>query len=223
VNYLETKKLMMKAYPTLFLDEADVLHHLFAVGGNGYDWIDGELSSGRTPEEVLEEARQCEEDSRRHREEIIQSWKKLDAELHEVLKGSGVKPPKTLRVFNRPEKVPTTPAEIRKAEQARRLWYAKEMPGDCYFLRKDGSVGRRLHPMCQYADILHVPEDVKPDWLAAACKAVMVLRTEFKCTKEDLKWLKKAEALLSTRSRNLKKKATLGRRRSSTKTSTKSA
>jgi len=53
MNYETTKRTMMDAYPSLFTCEADVLHHLFFVIGNGYEWVDGELSDG------CEQGRRC--------------------------------------------------------------------------------------------------------------------------------------------------------------------
>ncbi|MCI0526394.1 MAG: hypothetical protein L0Y56_02930 [Nitrospira sp.] len=39
-SYEKTKETMMEAYPRLFMDELDVLDHLFFTNGNGYEWKD---------------------------------------------------------------------------------------------------------------------------------------------------------------------------------------
>jgi cytochrome b subunit of formate dehydrogenase len=59
---------------------------------------------------------------------------------------------------------------------------------------------RRYNHVCQYACILHVPEDVKPDWLAAARKALDWAKSDAVIkTEEDIEWLKKAEKIVSQR------------------------
>lgn len=58
-SFAETKRVMMLAYPRLFLHEHEVYSHLFFTNGNGFDWEDdGTLSSGETTAEMLDLAEQ---------------------------------------------------------------------------------------------------------------------------------------------------------------------
>ncbi len=41
----DTIRELLLEYPSLFKSRGDVLHHLFCVIGNGYEWVDGELVS----------------------------------------------------------------------------------------------------------------------------------------------------------------------------------
>jgi hypothetical protein len=189
MNYRDTKVAMLAAYPRLFLDEAEVLHHLFFVNGNGYHWENGELTDGSTS--IAEVVQQAREDHRRHcRDEIL--WAEGHADGHSLVDRTRRHWQNVLAHMNEKR----YESNERRRERKYRLWCVKnmgDMAKDCWFLRKDGSIGRVMYPLCQYADILHIPDDVKPDWLKAAVKAMEVAET-LKTTKADRAWLRTARA-----------------------------
>jgi hypothetical protein len=60
VKYEKTKEISFRHYPRLYLHEDDLLHQLFFVNGNGYQWFNGELvyltyDDDDNPREVIEE------------------------------------------------------------------------------------------------------------------------------------------------------------------------
>jgi hypothetical protein len=52
-----------------------------------------------------------------------------------------------------------------------------------------------IYPLCEYAKIANLPDDIKPDWLQAARRALDWART-VKTTESDKQWLEKAEMRL---------------------------
>ena len=86
----------------------------------------------------------------------------------------------------------TTSKKERQRELEQRRWYVENGFGArCWFLREDGSIGIVLYPMCRFAKILHIPNNVKPDWLKAAVRALEVAET-FRVTRIGRRWLKVA-------------------------------
>jgi hypothetical protein len=100
--------------------------------------------------------------------------------------------------------IPSDDPEVERQRELknRRKWakLGEELEGpnfhNCYFFREDGTVGRTLYPLCKYSQILNIPQDIKPDWLDAAKRAVEIARTKFRCTEQDLASLNEAEAQL---------------------------
>lgn len=117
MTYSDTVKNCIAGYPKLFETEGDVLHHLFFVNGNGYEWVNGELIDLFDTETAIQET-------------IVNTSLK----------------PKT---------------------------------------------SRELYPICQYAKIMCLPEDIKSDWLVAAQKAIKMTRY-YKLTKSNKEYLLKA-------------------------------
>lgn len=202
MTYEETKALMMEVYPSLFVDEADVLHHLFFVNGNGYSWEDGELTDGETPEATRAQAKRDREHQNKHFvkpvlsrfDDFLKSRDALDPETRatlEKLMADSDQRTKDLFQSDDPE------VERAKEVQNRLRWIKSDSKQSSWFLLPDGRIGRELYPLCEYADILHVPEDVKPDWLMAAVKALSVARSDlFRRTAKDEEWLSKAETTI---------------------------
>lgn len=165
MNYEDTKTGMLLAYPRLFIDEVDVLHQLFFVNGNGMEWKNGELTDGKTSiQQYIDEANM-------HRGDLDKT---------------------------NPDYMPmgATIEELHSKEEKYRLRmiedYGEEC--DCWYLLSDGRIGRIMYPICQYAKILHVPKDVKQDWLKAANKAIELTRTDiFRLTESDKEWIQKAD------------------------------
>lgn len=171
MRYAKLKALLMDAYPTLFVDETDVLHHLFFTNGNGYDWVDGELVDV------------CREDSVDLIEER-RKWRvaRIEKNIAEELKlGVDENGPDGIRLRHcraELELVNSSPAVQRAAERRQRMHNARHpfpnIKARAYCL-VEGKLKRYLYPLCEYADILHTPDDVKPDWLQAARKALSLV------------------------------------------------
>lgn len=188
-TYAETKQYLLDAYPSLFVDETDVLHHLFFVNGNGYEWHDGQLIDVCDPNEDLDtvrvrdqryfrlEAKKAAEGGRGH---MIAYFEEQIALLDK------------------------SPAEQREVEQQRRIkdcTRRRRPPGcrilEAYRLDVHGNLQHYLYPLCKYADILHIPDDVCSDWFEAAERALALvggpLIHQESDRQENEKWLRRAE------------------------------
>ena len=170
-SYIATRNSMLQTYPRLFLDEADVLHHLFFVSGNGFSWKAGVLTDG-----LLCSARSTE--ARRSRRLFVNSF------FNSKFKSAVLESIQHLDIETE-----------RSQERLRRLQLLKQETTE-YFLHSNGCIGLVIHPLSEYAKILNVPTDVKSDWLAAARTALSVARAQFRRTVSDDKWLTRAEAYL---------------------------
>lgn len=138
-----TIKQCMLRYPTLFSDQFDVMHHLFLVIGNGYQWVDGELCENDQAEPVVFEQARVVLASR---QKLIESARKAEASL---------------------------PGSEFSKEMSRRVADFDVVAQNIDALCEDlGSVElaaqARLYPCCSdCAKIFRVPDDAKADWLLA--------------------------------------------------------
>lgn len=188
-TYAKTREFCMQVYPSLFPYEVDFLHHLFFVNGNGYDWFEGELveRGGR-----LSTARVLK--IRKQDRERLQGW---IADYQD----RGEEPPARLvEELNSLDSPNWVEFQRRKA-----LAWRYELATDPLYkdgerrprLMPMGMLQRRLYPMCEYAKILHVPLNVKEDWLAAARYALILAQSAtFYTTEGDRRWLQKAQSRL---------------------------
>lgn len=147
-------------YPRLFPTEDEFLHHVFFVNGNGFVWRDGEIV------EDFGNARSFEErlaESRANEQKHRQEWNAQTA--HDIVE---------FRALGGPD------IDAFVADWIERHDYDKVFKANrC----------TKLYPMCQYATILHIPDDVRIDWLDAAERA-LYLSLRLKRTKKDISWLK---------------------------------
>jgi len=179
-SYKYTKNTMMMTHPGIFPFESDVLEHLFVINGNGFVWKNGQLIDLelKSRKQQLKEARIFV----RKRNEILKLAAIEYQELYKHMESYSV-----------------------KKERMKSIKYRMNCVnnGTTFYLTKDGLLGRKIYPLCEYAKIVNIPNDVKPDWLKAAELMLKLARSQlFKCTEEDLKWLKKAEDNIN----NIKKK-----------------
>lgn len=126
---------VMTCWPSLHLDEFDVLHQTFFVLGNGLWWVDGELTDGHTHEERYASALA------------------LDRRYSEF---PGIESPEQAR------------AEVR----------FERLHSDHYWPMPDGGFGEPLYPQCSLCKIAQLPDDIKPDWLDAAKRALAWARSD---------------------------------------------
>lgn len=118
-------------HPSIFPNRWAVLHHLFIVNGNGYEWQDGELIDPTDqPEPTMADIVD------KHFDFYLSDRRLINSSLgysRDACKDA------IKAMFNIEERI------------------------------KDMTPTRdKLYPICGYAKILHVPQDVKPDWLEAA-------------------------------------------------------
>lgn len=180
----------MDAYPSLFVDEADVLDHLFFTIGNGYEWVEGQLV------DVCEE-RDDQYVERTQKKRIERAHKRLADALNDHGEDCSLVP------YYREELAlaKKSPAAQRTAERRQRLQRAKNPIGNkrtqVYILDKDGKLKRYVYPICEYAYIVSIPDDVQPDWFKAAQTALKLIGGPLIHrpgeTKRNKTWLRVAE------------------------------
>lgn len=145
---------MIWDYPTLFKSRSDCLHHLFCVNGNGYEWEGGVL---RGIEEGVEgyPVRDPDRVFRSEAEEI-EAWEKLF--------------------------VGNTNTEEAQSLRARRLCSVREHNSKMKFRRENADLlalvqGERLkiYPLCEYACMNEVPDDVHPDYLEGVREMIFIV------------------------------------------------
>ena len=165
----------------MFKTKGDVLAFLFFVNGTGNSWVKGQLVSDPelTPRNLRKTAVW---EVARHRA----FCKKMYADMDQFWIKKGRKPPQH-------SKLPTMTARPTREV----LNSLQVSPGEDYDPRtRTISSKREIYPICQYAMICNMPDDIKPDWLQAARDAVFRVAPQMKRTKEDNTWLRKAATRL---------------------------
>lgn len=172
-SYSEELRAGLLSYPSLYVDETDVLEHLFFVNGNGYMWKDGRLvpSYDTTLAGRLEQSYNQRLDSRESRRQSRLEFNQLCEEM-------GVAAQRT--------ELDDEDATSDDPEIQRAYWNRRRRP----------SSERVLYPLCRYTKIVNLPLDIRPDWLVAAKKALEVVAPNLLRTKEDDKYLDYAKKLI---------------------------
>lgn len=181
-SYNHTKQAMMKAYPRLFMDEWDVLDHLFFVVGNGYYWDNGELSEKISLEEMISRAKA----DRVHADKLsLDAWNRADKFFAKL--GKNHSP-------YEPYETDDDERNRNKEYEFRRIIAVKEFD-ECYFILDDGvTIGHKIYSVSSYSKILNIPDDIKSDWLEAAKMAIKIARSpKARASKNDLEQLDIAE------------------------------
>lgn len=184
MTYKKQLALMLELWPTLFVDEADVLEHLFGVLGSGYDWNDkGEMDGGTEEEQRADRARS-------------------DVSILAQLDRMGPSP--TLKAHADQVRAEKADAKLARANEIqRRIDYAlKHAKGEydaSSYVYSNGNVVRKLYPQSEdYGPLTEIPDNIKTDWLVAARKfIVMVKGGRFIATVRDLALLEEADKRLS--------------------------
>jgi|MudIll2142460700_1097286.scaffolds.fasta_scaffold00003_30 hypothetical protein len=189
-TYALTKRDMMDAYPSLFVDEADVLDHLFFTIGNGYEWVEGQLV------DVCEERDELYIE-RTQKKRIERAHKKLAEALNDFGEES------ILIQHYRDELAlaKKSPAAQRAAERRHRVQSAKNPIGhkrsQVHVFDKAGQLKRYVYPLCEYSHVVSIPDDVQSDWFKAAQRALKLLGGPLIHrpgeTQRNKKWLKVAQ------------------------------
>ena len=163
-TYKETLEWSYKLYPRQNVDELDVLNQLFFVLGNGYRWVDGELVD-KYSGSFEKQYEKVKAQRALHNEGI----KKLDIILHDDLFES----------------------EDYKLEQNKQRAERTE-----YRLRdgRDPNGPSNIYPIYDLSEIMNLPDDIKPDWLEAAKKAIQYANEgKWILTGTDKSYILKAE------------------------------
>lgn len=150
----------IRRWPTLYRCRTDVLHQWFCVNGNGMDWIDGRLSSrswsGDEPMPSVEE-------------QIADSTDWMRKRLDEAV-GDPVAAAKYRIMIKREAK--RIAFNMENAEDLALVpWSMIYRPS-----AKDGFLPpAAIYPLCQYACMNEVPDDVDPEYLAAVREMIFVV------------------------------------------------
>lgn len=121
-------------WPYLFLNQDDVIEHLFFCCGNAYKWENGQLVE--------------EFDSEYPEDKVLQA-----------------------------ERADPWGTRIKNREHREYFLKFEGASNNCYFQTPSGGVGKVLQ-FSSYDAILHLPDDIQPDWLAAARIALEYARSD---------------------------------------------
>ena len=141
---------LFRRWRTIYRTRADIIDHLFFVIGNGYSWMDGAIVP--TSDE--------------------------DENDGEGACGDGLGRPVAVHPPGSPEYMSDAYLRLPREEQRAiddAYFYAREAALPIGPLPDDGAP-RSFYPVCQYSAILCIPDDVRPDWLAVAYEAAVMLR-----------------------------------------------
>jgi hypothetical protein len=195
VNYQDTLYVLQHTCPTLFPYEENALHHLFFINGNGYRWDRGHLvdsDDGDDPEQIV--ARDLAWQIKRASAEVVEAAERFGrgSRWHlyrqEALDALSLPVPErwAREIEYRKFVIGSTALARQRAAVGRDL---------CWFIHTDGRVGSRLYPLCEYAAILHVPDNVEADWLDAAKRALAAVDSGFlRAAERDRPFLDRARA-----------------------------
>lgn len=136
----DTVRHAITRYPSLFTSRIEVLHYLFCVIGNGHEWEKGEIVNGNDdPTPVW-----TEETERARRTEFFTNLGMTAEDFAEIGQ--------------------TT--EMEDADIARLAEIVATV--DTRMFDMDNYSRSYIYPQSDYALLMDIPEDVKPDWAEAA-------------------------------------------------------
>ena len=168
---------MFDNYPTLFKERADCLDHLFCVIGNGYEWVNGELTDGdsEVTQEYINELTSRLVDGKAYQynklslraesqhyenENIAKGWYE---ELHERYPDMDIEDMKKIRKKTI-EKLPDD-VYYKEPNRKKRWYFYVNIPGHEYI------------DFCEeFAFLFNYPDDIKPDWEDAIkeCRVLLI-------------------------------------------------
>ena len=100
--------------------------------------------------------------------------------------GNGLRWINSERIKNEKEEWKKRLKELLGEEKLNNLSAKNDCKNDC--------APHKIYPICQYAKINHLPDDIEPSWLEAAKRAIEFARSNRAIiTTEDSEWLDKAE------------------------------
>lgn len=147
---------MIWDYPTLFKNRSDALHHLFCVNGNGYEWEQGVLRGIDEDAQGNRLTKRNPDDVFRSEQEEIDSWEKtfkndLESETAQEIRAIGL---------------------CRIREHNSKMKYRRDNADLLALVEGDRF---NIYPLCEYACMAEVPDDVHPDFLAGVREIIFLV------------------------------------------------
>ena len=185
----------LRMYPSLYKTAADVMEQLFCVGGNGCDWNGGELicrEVGHVAYENCSVKRQHELFKKREKKDPMRA--RCD-ELAKMARKEG--DIKSAETFEGLWDVWQSDAEI-----ARRMTDFTLTNGNVYPMSDTRWETKRMgrqddtdQDYVYFTELLGLPDNIKPDWLAGAELMCKIIREQDRtdCRKNNLKIVAKVE------------------------------
>lgn len=167
MNVKNTLKISLLNYPGLFPNAFSVYHDWFCVNGNGYEWKNGELV-GADNNSLADN----KDDAiiKLLNEQLIESWKNNSVKqsiLNAYIPGDDIREVVTKFIINHNE---TVVDEIKEIIDVDNKMTDFEIKPESRF-----STSFHFYPLCEYAKICNIPDDIKNDWLLAAKKMIDIM------------------------------------------------
>ena len=198
-------------YPGIFDNALDVLHHMYCVIGNGYEWVNGELveCSGREMSISVKDAINYTIAWRLNSENIHSTIESaillldIDEKNPDYMKLS-----KALsdRLSNDVTRVVNMTLDIEHRVNDFSIATLKDYPDSfmCMVRERNLDSARKkmfawhLYPLCEYSRMCTIPDDVKDDYLAGAEKMIEFIKANPDIHREgdyvrNMEWVRKAE------------------------------
>ena len=137
----DTIKSMIIMFPRLFSTKLSVYNHLFLTIGNGYRWENGELISEDDKENCSIEDGLEELFNNELQYRFLEDYLEITTDSERII-----------NYFKRRNKEKLELAKVI-------LNYEKIINENLYITNEEV-----LYPLCKYAKILNIPDDVKEDW-----------------------------------------------------------
>lgn len=142
-------------YPTIFENRWDVFHHWFIVNGNGYDWVNGQLVDFMDLDchvEIENGIRKIDEQESLDEKRDLSELERFAVKVRDVDEG------KWGEVLRK--------SRIERNEKHRNMvrnWEQRSKDFTCTRTK-----GRNLiYPICEFAQIMNIPDNIQPDWKEA--------------------------------------------------------
>lgn len=168
----------IKRHPSIFSNRFSVLHHFFCVNGNGLEWVNGELIDPYIREDERSfNPYKTDEDVAKERDNVIRHLTREDEDEFDKIFASD----------DTWKDVLTMEEMIDFCMEFTLKWFLKNNLEIDYIINnaetlaeKSTSMKRKnIYPICNYAQMCNVPDDIQEGWLEAVYEAIeMVLDTE---------------------------------------------
>lgn len=178
------------SYPTLYSNALDVYDHLFCVNGNGYEWKNGELVAVCDDEKHITNIK----DAVMYilNKYLIEYFKDDDNPISRLM---------SLRItLNDNKGIPIIFTNHNKnvIEYVKRIFEVEQrvddfsvIPDPIFKHNKDYKY--ELYPLCKYANICNIPDDVKYDWFLACKKMLHIMKDNPEIVDDPEGWIPKIE------------------------------
>lgn len=166
MNVELTIQALFDSFPTLFIERADCLNHLFCAIGNGFAWQGGELVYCDYTEKEMEtfEKHLVNGKAYQHNKMTLRDVSRSYAEERIAKK-------KFLFADNEIDERRITEKRLLEIPEC---YYKHPRNERWYFYYPDGTI----HYCKQFAYLFNFPEDIKPDWMDAIEETKSLLRED---------------------------------------------